>query len=356
MDGHLVRILQQLSRQPLSQIELSKRIGLSKSRINFYIKHLIGLKLIKFVSLDRESKRAKLEGTGSSHMSQKLLSLVDNYCYVLRATHSENDFYIELLALGSYEPLGIRHLSPSSSLEDTLSTIKNAVESLLAERNIVREQVKLMLFSTKATVEHGFNGTMYRNNIIEGSNIQFASHVQLVTGIPTYVCNAAFGCFLSLKHHCDIENALVLLCGEGTVSLGIFLNGKLLFGPNNSFVECTHLPYEHGIERSLGQFGVYTADALFWTVQILSLLLGVNRIIVAGPTFSGHLDTLMMVQKRLRNAADLRMQRLEVEYHESELTASKIRHELCAFAFEEACNLIEPKPLRKESRAFYNDL
>ena len=353
----LIRILQQLVRKPLAQAELCPLVELSRPRINFYVKNLLDLGLITYSDLDLSHKKELLSERGLNHQGYKFLTITPDYCYFLRILHGPNEFTMELLSWGNTKVLAAREGTPTSSLSQTLGQVKSALQEMTQECEIPLAQVKLILFATKGTVEQGFEGMMYRNNVISGSNIALAEELSWATSIPCYVCNYAFGHLLAMLHDpfTAIDNAILLSCGDGSVALGVYLNGQILFGPRNSFLECSHLPFAHGFEESLGHYGPHTEEALFFAITTLAPLFGMQRIIVAGPTFQDSdnaASAVRMVLQRLAKSDDVLLQRIIVDYRQKEITNA--RTELAYFASDLICVLLNPQPIKKNIASLFS--
>lgn len=379
------RILQYLVRKPASQKELTQVIELSKSRINYYISNLIDLEIVQVLSLPEQEKQEKLLsfGLNSQHKSQKLLHIASTCAYCIRVIHAEDEFVLDLFTLGQSESdfesllkddaTGIYKRQPlttviveeqnlrSSSAVECVEHTAAAVEYALAEQGICLSQVKLLLFATKGTLEQGCNGKIYRNNVLliqPEHPINLAAMLTKACGITTYVCNYAFGHLLGIYNTLTSKqkqaSAIALMCGSGSVALGIILEGRLLFGPENTFLECSHFPYLYGFEQSLGNYGPHTADALYYAIRILSPIFGINHIIVAGPTFSNCPKTISEVQQRFATDTEPQLRRIKIDYQERSIQHH--RNELTLFACEQCCTLLNLHPILRDLASFAETL
>lgn len=388
----MLGIMQILVRQPTSQKDLTQAIGLSKSRVNYYIKNLLDLGVIKVLSCSSPAQLDQLLtlSSSSAHKSQKLLQIVQDYAYCIRVIHAEDEFVLDLFTLGqtdaefdlilaSGEPaagqpaLSLEQGMPdrvplatvvveeqslrSSQIADCVEHTAAAVDYALSEVGISREQVKLILFATKGSLEQGYAGYIYRDNVLRiqpEQPVALAEMLSTACGIPAYVCNYAFGHVLAIYNQLKFKqshaSAITLMCGGGSVALGIVLEGRILFGPHQSFLECAHFPYLYGFEQSLGQYGAHTADALYYAIRILCPIFGISHVIVAGQTFSGHEDVLSEVKHRLSLDPEQQIQRIYLDYQERSI--ERHRNELTLFACEQSCALLKLKPILRDLATF----
>lgn len=365
-DLMLVATLEQLVRGPKSQVQLCSDLHLSKARVNYYVKNLLDLGLIEPIdcalpeqdaaSSGRARRRARQDmlqelGLKSGHLGQKPLGLKRDFAYAVRILNSQDFMECELFAWDKCAQCRARLELPSvHNLSTCLMQVKKSVQALCAQAQVPPEQVRLILFATRGTLEQGYHGMLYRDNSLVGTNIPLADKLTAVTGIATYVCNYAFGHLLALLHDpfSKIDNALVLLCGDGSVALGVFVNGQILFGPNQSFLECAHLPYERNsqnFEQALGQYGPNTEDALEYAIATLAPMFAMRHIIVSGPTFQDKVDAIAAVTQRFAQSHNRLQHRLIIDYRQREIDNSKL--ELGYFACEQICHLLEPKCIKK---------
>lgn len=339
-NNNLCRILKELHRNPCSQSELCEKLQLSKSHIHGLISNLITPGLIE----KQESQYNQEQGRPKQLL--KISSSME-YCSIV-VIHSNWEFKAYLFVYGYTEEVGSIALKHVKTAKEFSENLNKAVNTLCTQYNIKKNKVLSILVATQGTIEQGCTGIMYRNNNLEDINIDFAMLITQVTNIKTYVYNFAYGHLLALQNskHVNTDSAMALLCGEGSVALGIFLDKKILLGRNNSFPECSHLPYSHGFEKSLGKYGKYTEDALLFAIESIAPVYNLTNIIVAGSTFDEHLDTVYKVSQTLKSAPDPLLHNLVLEYHDEE-----IKHYFTEFIYKSFDNLVDvlnPKTIKRD--------
>ncbi len=334
--NNLQNILKILHRQPSSQVALCKQLNLSKAQINKLTSNLLEAKLIdKHEDTDYKSNLGR---------PRQILKISDNmqYCTVL-IVHTLSDFSAHVFVYGHKKELASTPLPHVKSAKEFARTIDIAIDTLTKNCFINRALIKSIVIATHATVEQGETGIMYRNNNLDDVNIMLGQIVYKQTKIRTFIYNFAYGTLLKLKNtpEIDTENALVINNGEGSVALGIFLNGDIQLGKNNSFPECSHLPYPHGFEKSLGVFGEHTEDALFFAISVMAPIYNLSNVIITGNCFKEHLDTLERVKDKLKEQRDPRLHNIELSYRR--ITLKDCLEEMIYLSFDTLVDVLNPQ-------------
>lgn len=334
--NNLQNILKILHRQPSSQVALCKTLELSKAQIHKLTNNLLDAKLIE--------KHEDTDYKTNLGRPRQILKISDNmqYCTVL-IIHTLSDFSAHVFVYGHKKELSSISLPHVQNAKDFAKTIDIAIDTLTKSCFISRALIKSIVIATHATVEQGEKGIMYRNNNLTDENILLGQIVYKQTKIRTYIYNFAYGTLLKLKNSLDIdtENALIINNGEGSVALGIFLNGKIQLGKNNSFPECSHLPYPHGFEASLGNYGKYTEDALFFAISVMAPIYNLSNVIITGNCFKDHLDSLETVKERLKQQTDPRLHNIEIKYRK--ISPKDCLEEMIFLSFDTLVEVLNPQ-------------
>ncbi len=340
-DNRLTDVLKQLHRGPLSQTELAQRMGLSKSHISFLVNNLLGQGLI--IRLPDFLPEKDSQAVRRTH---KLKLLEDCYDAIL-AIHHQREFSLNLITYANPRVLNKVVLDNPSELDAMLPLLRDGIKSLTRGR---RAKTMLLCFATQATLEQGDTGLVYRDNVLNIASCPLAQILTRETGLKSYVYNYAYGHLLSLLHgpYIDIDNALALSCGEGSVALGLYLDGKIVLGSKNSFPECSHLPYPRGFEQSLGEYGPHTADALAFAVSCLAPIFNFSRVIVTGSCFKDHLDAVVAAQAALKASANPMLGKIRLEYRENEIAG--FMNEFACLCFDHLAELLNPQIIRGDIR------
>ncbi|WP_295350944.1 hypothetical protein [uncultured Succinivibrio sp.] len=334
--NNLQNILKILHRQPSSQVVLCKILNLSKAQIHKLTNNLLEAKLI--------DKHEDTDYKNNLGRPRQILKISDNmqYCTVL-IIHTRSDFSAHVYVFGHKRELAAVTLPHVESAKEFAKTIDVAVDTLTKNCFISRALIKSIVIATHATVEQGEKGVMYRNNNLTDENILLGQIVYKQTKIRTFIYNFAYGTLLKLKNSSEIdtENALVINNGEGSVALGIFLNGEIQLGKNCSFPECSHLPYPHGFEKSLGNYGEYTEDALYFAISVMAPIYNLSNVIITGNCFKEHLDTLESIKERLKAQSDPRLHNIELTYRK--ISLKDCIDEMVYLSFDTLVDVLNPQ-------------
>lgn len=138
---------------------------------------------------------------------------------------------------------------------------------------------------------------------------------------------------LQNSQYLGADSALALLCGDGSVAMGFFINGKIAFGTNQTFPECSHLPYPYGFERSLGSYTKHTANALCYAIEVLAPIYKHKRVILTGSCFADHPEVIVKAQQTLRRSSNSVLNKIQLEYWPLEI--EQYREELVCLRFTE---------------------
>ncbi len=334
--NYLSEILKILHRKPCSQAELCQKLSLSKSHIHSLVANLITPGLIEKVD--------QTEYNQEQGRPRQNLAITHNlhYCSVLIVHHCW-EFKAYLLAYGVVEEIASKDLLQVDSVELFIKEVGKVIDEFVKLYLPERDAIKAITIATQATIEQGCSGMMYRNNLLKDENVPLAKLMFESLGIKTYVYNYAYGHMLTLLHapSLNTDNAMVLSCGEGSVALGVFLDNKMILGRNNSFPECSHLPFKYGFEQSLGLFGAHTQDALMFAICAIAPIYNIDHVIVAGSCFDEHLDIIYKVQQELRKQADPLLHNLIIEYRGLEI--EQHLNELIYLSFDAVVDVLDPK-------------
>ncbi len=334
--NYLSMILKILHRRPCSQAELCQQLSLSKSHIHSLVSNLITPGLVEKVS---NSEYNQEQGRPRQNLA---ITRNLHYCSVLVVHHS-CEFRAYLFAYGRPEEIAVKDLAHVDSVELFIKEIADAIAEFSSLYLPDREAIKAVTVATQATIEQGDDGIMYRNNLLKDENVPLAKLMFKAMGIKTYVYNYAYGHMLTLLHapSLNTDNAMVLSCGEGSVALGVFLDNTMILGRNNSFPECSHLPFKYGFEESLGFFGPHTQEALMFAICAIAPIYNIDHVIVAGSCFDEHLDIIYKVQQELKGKADPLLHNLVLEYRGLEI--EQHLNELVYLSFDAIVDVLDPK-------------
>lgn len=340
-DHTLKQIMLQLTRRPRSQQELTKMLKLSKSHMSAKVSTLMDLGLI-----DRIERAPGPEQTPGRPPELLRLRPFVSYSAVVINTLWEQRLYI--LTLGQKRPLLSLELSKANSAAALSLSLQQGLDQVCCELNLPRDKIKVLILATQASMTQGFAGVIYRDNVLNDANFPLAAHLTEALGLPVYLCNFAYAHLRCLLHSPEIclTHALALLCGEGSVALGIFIDGKILLGPGQSFLECSQLPFEPDFESALGTFGPDTARALYYAIAVLVPIFKLPRVILSGSCFDEHAAVIREVSLKLKEAANPVLRNLSVEYWPAQTT--NYFDELALLSFEE---LTEGLPLASIKRS-----
>ncbi len=313
-DSNLVTILKMMHRRPVSQQQIAKELELSKSHTSFLVNTLIDKGLIK------KTAEATLKSSEQSVRKSQALSIVTGRCYAFLCMHTSFMFTLSLITYGSPEVICSLELKHQSELVPMLEELKGGMQSLLEKAGIDPSQIQCTLFATAATVEQGDRGILYRDNVLSVRNYPLAQAISRATGIKTYVYNYGYGHILSLLHSPSFtaDNAMVLMCGDGRVGLGLILKKEIILGANGSFPECSHLPYKEDYEQALGKMGPDTADALYYTVAALAPVFNLSYVVVNGNSIDERPEIVTQLQEQLKKSPDPFLSSVKADYRKEE--------------------------------------
>ncbi len=347
--NNIQKILRILHREPCSQAELCEKLKLSKSHIHKLVNNLIEPGLIEKVEeIQTENNLGRPRQT--LKISQNL-----QYCTVL-VVHTDIEFRASIFVYGHEKPLGSVDLPFVDYAQDFARTLDIAIDTLTQNYFLNRSLILSIVIATHATVEQGEHGIMYRNNMLMDKNIGFADLVEKVTKIRTFVYNYAYGNLLSLKHSPEVDTscALVIHNGHGSVALGIFLNNEITLGKNNSFPECSHLPFSFGFEQSLGEYTEHTEEALYFAISVLAPIYNMSDVIISGDCLLQHQDTIANVAARLHRCEDPRLHNINLRYCGNE--ARNNFQELVYLSFDSLVEVLDPKIARQDLESLVSQI
>lgn len=332
----LCQILKILHRKPCSQAELCEKLGFSKSHMHKLVSNLITPGIIErsdFSEYAQEQGRPRQ----TLRITKKL-----HYCSIL-IIHTSWKFRAYLLGYGSTEEIAQKDLMQTDSADVFIQEVNDCVDEFSKIYLDSKKSILSIVIATQATIEQGEDGIMYRNNLLKDENIPFAKMLREKIGVRCFVYNYAYGHMLALLHAKDLntDNAMVLSCGEGSVALGIFLNNQMLLGRNNSFPECSHLPFKYGFENSLGKFGEHTKEALLFAINAIAPIYNINHVILAGSCFDNHLNIIYEASLELKSQKDPLLQKLKLEYRGQEIEQHFL--ELVYLSFDALVDVLNPQ-------------
>lgn len=337
-DQTLERLLRLLLRHKLTQSEITAQLQLSRSHVSALCKGLLEQGYLR---------REPLPEGGESGRGRSVLAVSDHGLLCAVVVHTLWEFSLSLYAFGSTQPLTVHLCRRCRRAEAMAQELRQALGQACAAAKVAPAQVRLLTVATQASVEQGFAGLLLRDNVLEDVNVPLASIISCACALPVFVCNFAYAHLLCLLHSpfIKIDCALVLLCGEGSVALGIFVDGTMVFGPKKTFLECSQLPYRHGFEKSLGSPGLYTADALAFAVKSLAPVFKLRRVIVSGSCFDDHPEFIRRAQQILRRSRSSLIRQICIEYWPG--AVDNYRAELALTAFEELIPMLNLQPIRR---------
>lgn len=210
------------------------------------------------------------EGGGTRR--RQCLKVLSHGLYTAVLIHTLWEFSLSLYPLGSSFPSVTLNLERSRYAEVMADRIAAGLEEALSTLSLDKSALGLLLLATQASLEQGYAGTVFRDNVLSDVNFPLAEYLRERLHLPVYVCNYAYAHVLCMYHspNVRVSDALYFSCGERSVALGIFIDGKIVMGPRNTFPECSHLPFPYGFEASLGSYGPHTARALTFAVGALA--------------------------------------------------------------------------------------
>lgn len=332
----LCQILKILHRKSCSQAELCEQLGFSKSHMHKLVSNLITPGIIEKAD---SSEYIQEQGRPRQNL---IITKNLHYCSVL-VIHTSWKYRAYLLAYGLTEEIAYKDLNQTDSASVFIEELNDCIDEFSKVYLAGKSSILSIVIATQATIEQGENGIMYRNNLLKDENITFAKMLKDKIGIRCFVYNYAYGHMLALLHAKELntDNAMVLSCGEGSVALGIFLNNQLLLGRNNSFPECSHLPFKYGFENSLGTYGEHTKEALLFAINAIAPIYNINHVILAGSCFDDHLDIIYKVSLELKEQQDPLLQKLHLEYRGQEIEQHFL--ELVYLSFDSLVDVLNPQ-------------
>lgn len=346
-ENHLISILRSLHRQPCSQAQLGRTLKFSKSYIHKLVQNLLIAGLI-----EKSEGGAYEQEQGRPRQDLRICRNIG--CYAVLVIHTSWMFRVHLYRWGASEATAIRNLPQQDNCADFAEALAGAVEGFVRECLKPGEKILAVVIATQATLEQGEHGLMYRNNLLKDEKTRFSDFIAKRVGIRTFAYNYAYGLMLSLLHSgVDISFAMVLSCGEGSVALGFFLNHKVLLGVNNSFPECSHLPFKYGLEKSLGFWGPHTEEALFFAISAIAPIYNLQRVYVAGTCFDEHPEVIRHVSLALRNSADPVLRDVVVEYRNEEI--QNYFQELVYLSFDAVAEVLNPQMHKRPLQEFLDE-
>ena len=332
-------------RQPLSQTALAQRLNLSKSHVSFLVKNLLDQGY-----LEREDSLSAEEEGGGTRRRQRL-KVLSHGLYTAVLIHTLWEFSLSLYPLGSSFPSVTLNLERSRYAEVMADRIAAGLEEALSTLSLDKSALGLLLLATQASLELGYAGTVFRDNVLSDVNFPLAEYLRERLHLPVYVCNYAYAHVLCMYHspNVRVSDALYFSCGEGSVALGIFIDGKIVMGPRNTFPECSHLPFPYGLEASMGNYGPHTARALTFAVGALAPVFKLRRVLLSGSCFEEHPEVIVSAQRALKESDNSLIRQTVLEYWPREI--DHFREELIYLSFEELISLMKLRPLRRSLSA-----
>lgn len=184
---------------------------------------------------------------------------------------------------------------------DSATHLASICADFIAAHKDLKDKLITIVIASQASLEQGENGIVFRDNVLQESNFNLSSMVFAKTSVRCFVYNYALGHLLCLKYSpfTHVDHALALMCGEGSVAMGLFINGEIILGPNHTFPKCSALPFKYGFEKSLGSMGKHTKDAL----TVLAPIFKIYRVFISISTFNDKLKLIHEVQLELQAQA-----------------------------------------------------
>lgn len=275
--------------EPMSQAEIARRTGLTRSAISLITEELIQEGFIT-------QSEASVSGRGRPPVS---LALVPNAVYAVGVYLNRSGCYAGLIDIcGTVHSRERIHLERTS---DRLSAIEDAVRRLLKAPGLSEEQLAGIGISAPGPLD-GENGIILNPPHFDlWHNMSICAELRARLHIPVYLENNA-SCLAQFHYGkpqlCGSENFLLLLVDSG-IGSGIITGGKLLKGVGFFTSELGHASINYSGKRCVcGNIGCLEAYA-----SIPSLL--------TGTPFKQWKE---LIDKRLENQQASDLIRLETEY------------------------------------------
>ena len=149
-------------------------------------------------------------------------------------------------------------LDNSHGVEETLQTISEIIRRMLDEYGISRSRIKAIGVSAPGMISSKTGIIRSIPNLTLWKNVTIKEYLEESTGIPVFVdkdTNSALIC-LKLESSANQEKDMLLLAVDEGVGSGVFLNGVVFHGLNESFGELGHTTVNiNGPPCSCGNYG-----------------------------------------------------------------------------------------------------
>lgn len=284
-ESKLISVLQLLSRQERSQTELCRELKLSKSHLSSLVKSLTAQNLLVRKPHPRRHDYSYLPAMGRP---RETLTVNPDCCCTAVLHYDARECVLSLLRFGKSRPLLSRHIKIRPRPEDFVSSVAQELQDMLHELKIPRHSLKVLTVAAQAALEQGYEGRILQDEALEATDFALGTLLSEQLDLPVYVCSRAYVHLRGLLEKHKLDQALVLMCGEGTVNLGIVINSKIILGPRHTLPQCSHLKFPHSLKECLGNFGSRTEEALEFAVTALSPIFSINKVVISGPALEGH--------------------------------------------------------------------
>ncbi len=319
-------------------------MALSKSQVSALVKSLESCNLI------RRSGELCCPAQGLGR-PQLLLEICPERGYCALLINMLADCLLYVFSYGDCKLQACLRLEHSDSVADLAQRVRESLLSWCEERHCSLSDFLVLLAAEQVVVEQGFDSVVVKDKVLDDVNCELSAVFRSELGFPCYVCNLAWGHLRAILEKVDPppRDGIFFMCGEGSVGFGLVMHGQIVLGSHGTFPECAHLSYEHGFERSLGNYGPHTADALYFAISELSPVFMISSITVSGICFEGHTEVIDEVRARFASHPNPFLSGLEINY--VPMTAAERLTELARLSFDLAVELINPQQLRRSLTA-----
>lgn len=189
-ERHLEEILKTLLRTPMSQTALSQKLHLSSSHISSLVRTLLDQ---GFVSKE-EDLTLEEEGKSTVRRRQRLKLSVQPHLITAVVVNTLWECSLALYALGELQPRVVVNLKQHAMVANLCQELQAGIKQALASAHLAVSDLKLLVFATQASLEQGYNGIVFRGNVLDiaDGECPLAATLHESLWIQCYVCNFAY--------------------------------------------------------------------------------------------------------------------------------------------------------------------
>ncbi len=328
---------------------MCRELKLSKSYLSSLVKILTAHNLLMREPRSHNNDSSALPAMGRP---RETLAVNPDCCCTVVLYYGASECVLSVLRFGKSIPLLTRRLKPCRRPDEFVSLVTAQLKEMLSELKIPRSSVKILTVAAQAVLEQGPEGRILQDEAFDETDFALGTLLMQSLSLPVYVCSRAWLHLRGLLEKHKLRQSMVLMCGEGTVNLGIIINSQIIMGPRNTLPQCSHLKFPYSLKECLGRFGPHTEEALEFAVSALSPIFSINEEVISGPALEGHHEIISKVQNRLCAGKDPLMQDVRLVY--LPLSAEERFLQLCYLSFDQACILLAPKIIKSAKTNFAN--